>query len=244
MPAEATGEAAHALARRLGGPVCGQPPATGLYLRLDGEGLALCEAGRPPMCVRAEFLDGPPAQRAARQGHQREAIARACGVSRAHQPWIVDATAGLGRDAFVLATAGATVTLLERSAVVQALLTDGLERAAAGDSMAVARMTAVQAEAVEWLSRSGGETRPAVVYLDPMYQGRRRAAAGKALTLLQTLLGPADDDAALLSAALTAATRRVVVKRHRHAAPLAGSTPDFRLPGRSTRFDVYQTGKD
>ncbi|BBI63969.1 hypothetical protein HSBAA_52750 [Vreelandella sulfidaeris] len=44
-------------------------------------------------------------------------------------PSIVDATAGLGRDAFVLASLGAQVLLIERVAAIAALLEDGLKRA-------------------------------------------------------------------------------------------------------------------
>ena len=51
------------------------------------------------------------------------------GVEVGAMPTVVDATAGLGRDAFVLASLGCRVTLIERSPVVAALLQDGLARA-------------------------------------------------------------------------------------------------------------------
>ena len=217
-------------------------PREGLYLAMDGAGLALCECRRPPVCMRAEFLRGAQAFRAARQGHQREAIARACGVSGARPgPWIVDATAGLGRDAFILAAMGAHVTLLERSRVVHALLVDGLRRAGSGGAAeVVARMTAIHTDARDWLRGRNADEAPDTVYLDPMYNGRRRAAAGKELALLQALLGSSHDHAELLEAARAAARYRVVVKRHRHAPALAGVPPDYQLTGRSTRFDVYR----
>lgn len=152
---------------------------------------------------------------------------------------MVDATAGLGRDAFVLASHGARVTLLERSALVAALLADGLRRAqeAGGPAAAAAqRMTLQQADARQWL----GERTAPVIYLDPMYPGGpRRARPGKAMELLQRLLGEEPDPAELLAAARAAATERVVVKRPRRAPPLAGLTPHHSLTGRSTRFDVY-----
>ena len=197
------------------------------------------------MSMRADFIRGAQGYRNARQGHHREAIARACGIRRDHCPWIVDATAGLGRDAFVLATAGASVTLLERSAVVHALLVDGLQRATAGGAAdRTARMHPRHADAAEWLARGFGDEPPAVIYLDPMYSGRSRAAAGKELALLQALLAPTTDEQALLRRARATALDRVVVKRHRHAHPLADQPPDYHLPGRSTRFDVYRTRTD
>ena len=42
---------------------------------------------------------------------------------------MLDATAGLGRDAFVLASLGCQVTLIERVPAVAALLENGIERA-------------------------------------------------------------------------------------------------------------------
>jgi len=242
--AEAPPAAASALADRIGSPLQAHPPDRGLYLWLAADGLSLCQATGPAMCMRAEFVGGVQGYRSARQRHQREAIVRACGITREHCPWVVDATAGLGRDAFVLATAGAHVSLLERSPVVHALLLDGLERAAAaGAGERTARMHPYAVDALDWLSGAADRPCPAVVYLDPMYAGRRRGAAGKELALLQALLPGTTDESALLARARAAATERVVVKRHRHAAPLADQPPDYHLPGRSTRFDVYRTRK-
>ncbi len=217
------------------------PPDQGLYLELSAHGVALCQAQRRPLRLRVDFLVGPQAYRARRVDQQREAIARACGISAEHQPRIVDATAGLGRDAFILAASGAHVTLLERSAIVAALLADGLARASAGGLSAITqRMTLHHADSVDWLATNTGTTRPDVVYIDPMYEGKRRAAAGKALALLHQLLGPAQDADQLLGMALEQAKERVVVKRHRLANALNDQPPHYSLNGRSTRFDVYR----
>ena len=118
---------------------------------------------------------------------------------------------------------------------------DGLRRARHnGGAAIVERMTAIHADALDWLSTRAGAGAPPTIYLDPMYSGTRRAAAGKAMALLQTFLGPAPDDAELLGAARAVAGERVVVKRHRRAPALAGMPADYTLAGRSTRFDVYR----
>ena len=57
-----------------------------------------------------------------------QSIARAVGVKGGKRPSVLDATAGLGKDAFLLASFGCSVSLLERSALIHALLEDGLER--------------------------------------------------------------------------------------------------------------------
>ncbi|HZL99700.1 MAG TPA: class I SAM-dependent methyltransferase, partial [Planctomycetota bacterium] len=153
---------------------------------------------------------------------------------------LVDATAGLGRDAFRLASLGVRVTAIERSPVVAALLADGLRRAVAGPATAAA--------AARRLELLGGDSRellrrlppPDVVLVDPMYPASRKAAApGKELALLRRLLGADADSGELLAAARDVALRRVVVKRRAHDPPLDGIRPDLSVSGRSTRFDVY-----
>ncbi len=61
-------------------------------------------------------------------GGRGEAVAKAVGIKGDYLP-DVDATAGLGRDAFVLASVGCRVRMLERNPVVAALLDDGPARA-------------------------------------------------------------------------------------------------------------------
>lgn len=233
---------AAALAAHLGVPCLEAAPADGLYLALGPDGLALCRAGTPATRLLPDFVKGPQGFRRARLGVRREAIARACGLQNDARPCVLDATAGLGRDAFVLAALGAQVTLLERSPVVAALLADALARAAARPETAdaAARMTVHAVPAEDYLQALAPGQAPAVIYLDPMFAGDRHAAAGKDLALLQQLLGVPDDPAPLLRTARAAARDRVVVKRHRRAPPLAGEAPDYAIGGKSTRFDVYR----
>jgi hypothetical protein len=47
-------------------------------------------------------------------GGRGEAVAKAVGIKGDYLPDVVDATAGLGRDAFVLASVGCRVRMLER----------------------------------------------------------------------------------------------------------------------------------
>jgi len=85
------------------------------------------------------------------------------------------------------------------------------------------------------------ERRFDVVYLDPMF-GDHPSGALPALRMqtLATLAGEMDDEelAELLRAARNSASSRVVVKRRRRAPAVA--PPDWRILGRSIRFDVYR----
>jgi 16S rRNA (guanine1516-N2)-methyltransferase len=188
-----------------------------------------------PVCV--DFCGGANRHRL-RGG--AELIVRAV-RGRAREPLtVIDATAGLGRDSFILAGRGFDVTLLERSPVIAALLADGLRRARAADDATVAtiaaRMTLHCADATSWLDDHGAD----VIYLDPMFPDLGQSAlAKKEMQLFQQLLLDRGDEAALLQAARAAARLRVVVKRPRKAPPLAGVAADYALEGRSVRFDVY-----
>lgn len=162
---------------------------------------------------------------------------------------IVDATAGLGADAFHLAAKGAEVAMIERSPILVDLLADALNRAAAGElgeraQLAAQRLTLVSGDAREVLAEHERLGKVEVVYLDPMFprhDRRERSLPGKGMAALRDAVGvvPTEDESALLTAARAAARRRVVVKRPLGAEPLAGVRPSGSLSGSTTRYDIY-----
>ncbi|TBL57379.1 16S rRNA (guanine(1516)-N(2))-methyltransferase, partial [Klebsiella oxytoca] len=79
--------------------------------------------------IYVDFVAGTMAHRRKFGGGRGEAVAKAVGIKKDYLPDVVDATAGLGRDAFVLASIGCNVRMVERHPVVAALLEDGLKRA-------------------------------------------------------------------------------------------------------------------
>ena len=96
-----------ALAEALSVPLIDDPPQTDLLLVLGPEGLALRRPNDPelPGVLRVDF-DRPAARQRQRQPH-RELVVQAARLRGAgNEPLLVDATAGLGRDGFLLAAAG------------------------------------------------------------------------------------------------------------------------------------------
>lgn len=220
-------------------------PVDGYWLELGAERLSLETTGRQG-AVYAEFVQGGARYRREHGGGRGQPIAKAIGLrKRPSPPYVVDATAGLGRDAFVLASLGCRVTLLERSPIVAALLSDALKRAAVCDATKdiVARMEFVHTNAIDWLGTLQKERRPDVILVDPMFSDKeRRSAAKKDMVAFQDVVGGDDLDAAvLLKTAMQAAVERVVVKRPRLGACIDGVPPCARLIGKSTRFDLYLT---
>lgn len=232
-------ERAEALAAALDLPVVSDPRGAGWLLVAAPTGLELRTGTRPPTTVRVDFVGGAMGYRRSRLVPRNELLARAV-LGRQGPLAVLDATAGLGRDGFILASLGCPVTLLERSALVAALLADGLARGRADPATAPVceRMQLIRADAHQWLATGGAGHRPGVVYLDPMYPARRASArAGKEMQALQVLLGDDTDADGLLE--IGRKLGRVVVKRPRLAPFLGDQPPDRQLGGRSTRFDIY-----
>jgi 16S rRNA (guanine1516-N2)-methyltransferase len=191
--------------------------------------------------VRVDFLEGAVAHRRLHGGGSGQMIAKAVGIQPGVRPVILDATAGLGRDAFLLAQLGCTVTMVERHALIGVLLTDGLERALGDPEVGeiIERMQLRLGNAVELLKAWSDEA-PQVIYLDPMFPHRDKSAlVKKEMRVFRPLVGADDDAPQLLQAALELATHRVVVKRPRKAPNIDGQSPGYVLEGKSSRYDIY-----
>ena len=236
-------EDAASLAAQLALPLASpQDESYPLLLSLTPERLELRQTGKN--AAGPLFVDFSAETLAYRRRHgssRKEAVARAVGLKGGLSLSILDVTAGLGRDGFILAGLGCRMHLVERSPIVAALLADGLARAAQDPALAriTANITITVASGLEVLQNQQTE-RPEVVYLDPMYPHREKSAlVKKEMRLVRLLVGDDEDSDALLTAALPVATKRVVVKRPRLAPPLSGPPPSFTLSGKNSRFDVY-----
>ena len=174
-------------------------------------------------------------------GGRQQAIARAIGLKHGRAPRIIDATAGLGRDAFILGSLGCQVHMLERNPIIHALLQDGLRRLAKSASTAAFANTLLSLELAEsqaWLKSSSEAID--TIYLDPMYPHRSKSAlVKKEMRVLRQLVGDDLDINSVLDCALNTARNRVVVKRPKTADPIGQRAPSHSINTKNTRFDVY-----
>ncbi len=171
---------------------------------------------------------------------QKELLIKACGITSTFKPTILDATAGFGIDAFMLASFGAHVTAIERSKIVFALLKDGYDRGMknAAVKSILQNMSLVHTNSIDYLNSL--KQNPDVIYLDPMFPERKKSAlVKKEMRALQALLPEQNDIEKLFEFALKTASKRVVVKRPRLAPLLGDLKPTFQLTGKSCRLDVY-----
>lgn len=215
-----------------------------MALVLTSERLELRKRDEPKLgAIYVDFVAGAMAHRRKFGGGRGEAVAKAVGVKGDYLPDVVDATAGLGRDAFVLASIGCKVRMLERNPVVAALLDDGLQRAYADAEIGgwlQERLTLLHASSLTALSNI--QPAPDVVYLDPMFPHRQKSAlVKKEMRVFQSLVGEDLDADELLEPACRLAKKRVVVKRPDYAPPLAEKQPQASINTKNHRFDLYIT---
>lgn len=202
-------------------------PESGFFLSFADDVLRLCRvADGQGVFVTLEEID--------RRLTGDFLLGRACGLPL-NGLRILDATGGLGIDAMALARKGASVDIIEREPILWALLKDLIRRTGVDHvSATLADSSAVLADDPVY----------DVIYLDPMFPPRRKKALpGKRMQYLSALLEESDQEvescaANLVLLAKSRARRRVVLKR-RLKDPLAGA-PDWRLKGRSVRYDVYR----
>lgn len=210
--------------------------------------LSLYHIDQPQSVINVDFSS--PAMRYRRQQAVRQqAVVKAAGkkdTSTDQKATLIDATAGLGVDAFLLASAGWQVLMIEQSPVIHALLADGLQRAraeaqsAAADASFTATIDRLALAACRDSRDVLAEVDAVdVVYLDPMFPPRKKSAqVKKERWLLQQLHDENAEGKDLLEVARQCA-RKVVVKRPAYAEPLDGVKPSSALTGKTSRFDIY-----
>ncbi len=190
-----------------------------------------------------DFVGGAVAHRFKFGGGRGQALPKAVGMKSGVTPNIVDATAGLGRDAFLLASLGAQVTLIERSDQMHDLLADGMARARlAGGEVAevIARMILLHGDAKDLIP----DLLPEVVLVDPMHPPRKNSAlVKKEMRIIREIVGTDQDSTELMQVALDCTSKRVVLKWPQKADPMTGiRAPSHQISGKSTRYDVFMIG--
>lgn len=192
--------------------------------------------------IIVDFLDTKSLHRL-RTSRSNDPLLRAIGLKQNQKLSVIDATAGFGVDALLMAYAGAEVVMLEREPIMAELLEQGLSRAQnEGELISVAKhLTLLKIDAKEYLSNLNEAEYPDVIYLDPMFIHKKSALPNKNMQFLQSLVNDNDADE-LLNLALTRAIKRVVIKRSIHAPYLGDIKPNMSIKTKLLRFDVFMLG--
>ncbi len=190
--------------------------------------------------LKCDFVGGPVGHRFRQGGGLRQALPRAIGLKGKKPLHVIDATAGLGRDSFLLASLGATVTMIERNPTMCDVLRDGMVRARETGGKyndIMDRMTLIYGDAIELLPT----IKPDVILVDPMHPARGKSAlVKKEMRIIRDIVGTDPDARKLMDVALSAAKKRVVLKWPLRAKPMEGIIPpSHQITGKSTRYDVF-----
>jgi 16S rRNA (guanine1516-N2)-methyltransferase len=192
--------------------------------------------------VKCSFIEGPILHRLKYGKGRGQNLAKAVGMKSNKNRTIVDATAGLGYDAFILASLGANVTLIERSKIMHNLLQEGISEAKSfgGEiSGIISRMNLIFGDSKFILP----DLLPEVILIDTMYKDRKKTALVKNdMRLVRDIVGSDSDYIQLIDVALNQASNRVVIKQPRYADQIDNIKPySHQILGKTIRYDVYMT---
>lgn len=210
----------------------GESSQYGILLHFTTQGLELQNKQTVSGRLYVNFLANNITYRQQHGGGTKEPLARAVGVKPNIRPSILDATAGLGVDSYLLAGLGCNVHMIERSPFLAALLQDGLDRAAVNNPVLLC------GEAITLMAED--ENKADTIYLDPMYPHRSKSALNKQeMRIIREIVGEDTDADKVFLVAMEYAVKRVVVKRPKGAPLLCEQTPNHVIKMKNSRFDVY-----
>ena len=192
--------------------------------------------------LKCSFIEGPILHRLKYGKGRGQNLAKAAGFKFNKNRTIIDATAGLGYDAFILASLGANVTLIERSEKIYDLLKAAISEAKlyGGEiSKIVNRMNLLFGDSKDILPNIA----PEVILIDTMYKDRKKSALVKNdMRLVREVVGSDSDHVELINVALNNASKRVVIKQPRYAETLDNIKGcSHQILGKTIRYDVYVT---
>jgi len=120
--------------------------------------------------LRCDFADPKTQHRLNVPG--KELLLRAIGLNKYPNATILDTTAGLGKDAFLIAAHGAEVILCEQHEMIAAILEDGLQRGEHSAQKDIIKcMQLIKQDALAYLTQL--KSKPDIIYLDPMFPERQ-----------------------------------------------------------------------
>ena len=190
--------------------------------------------------IFVDFVNGKLAWRRLHGGGSGQAVAKAVFSKKKEKPAVYDATGGLGRDAFVLASLDCVVTMFERNEIVRILLKDGLRRGYENSDIGEMLRKNLTLSDHRSILELSDEKSCDVVYLDPMYpKSNSTALVKKDMQAFHDIVGLDLDSDMLLSKALRIARHRFSVKRPKGADFLANVKSSSSIETKSHRFDIY-----
>jgi 16S rRNA (guanine1516-N2)-methyltransferase len=175
-----------------------------------------------------------------KKSNGKELLIRALDATKLNNPVIIDATAGLGNDSFIIASFGYKVNMVERSPIVNILLQNAIERGLNDKDIysIIKNMNLINDESINVINNLPAD----IIYMDPMFDKKDNSAlVKKEMRIFRDIVGNDDDAGKLFELALSKANYRVILKRPRKSPTINSIKPTYSLSGSACRFDVYST---
>lgn len=191
--------------------------------------------------IKVDFLSKKNNYRCLNFKKKDEALYKALGIKKNYFPFVLDATAGFGKDAFLISFWGCYVLMIERNPIIAALLEDGLQRAYKNKKLGIwlkKRLHLMFYDSFKMIEIP--ILQPDVIYLDPMYPiNKKKALPKKNMQFLRQIIRDNDNYENLLKIARRFAKKRIIVKRPSYAKPLSEKKVTFSISNKNNRFDIY-----
>jgi 16S rRNA (guanine1516-N2)-methyltransferase len=166
-------------------------------------------------------------------------LTRACGVNNKDKTNILDCTAGLLKDSFILANHNCNITAIEKNQTIYKLVQNGIERGLKIEKikLILSKINFLFMDSIDFLENCSDKFD--CIYLDPMFEkSNKTRLVKKDMQIFHTLTSNSDNEK-LFSLAIAKSKKRVVVKRALHGDLLVNKKPNFQIRGNTIRFDVY-----
>jgi 16S rRNA (guanine1516-N2)-methyltransferase len=207
-----------------------EPESSDTHINLDYPSV-LCFQG---MKLVNSFIKGKFYSRITK--FQNESLLKkACAVNTAKPQKILDTTGGLGHDAFILALLGQKVTVVEKNAGLCILLEEALNELPDLPYFndAVSNITIINSDSRKLLDSVRSFD---VIYVDPMFNSKKRLKRTKQMEFLDLYLDDYDDPAIDF---FKSDFKRLVIKKELRASASIKDSSAISFKGSSIRYDVY-----
>lgn len=210
-----------------------------VYLLFDNLGLAIVVPGTKPAYIREIYSKLPSRMRDAHKELLVEAVKSKVKGNEIH---VLDLTAGLAKDAALLAFTGFRVTMLERNPLLATIIYYALLKG----YLPSANLELVFTDSVNYLRDYPlDKKQPDVIYFDPMFKDDNiKSLAKKNMQIIQYITSTevCDQKTSDLQIFLLAqkVTTKIVVKRDNKQELIINTLkPSYTKLGQTVRFDVY-----
>ena len=202
------------------------------YLQLDGNGLAVAGIFSKPYYV-AEIYSKLNLRY---QSLANDLLIQATKINTRVGDTLWDLTAGLGKDAIILASYGYDVTMVECNPLLATIIYYALNNKIIPSNS----LNIVCTDSLQFVQQA--TTLPDIIYLDPMFNDEKTALAKKDMQLIQRLANNSKTDVKQLFAhSYNIIKTKVVVKRdNKQEKIVAAPPPSYTKQGKTVRFDVYR----